>query len=83
LTDLLDKHSKSSSWWRDDRNVETHLDFEKLYLSRNEELVEGKVMLDSLKLFDALNAVYQFLDNMHSCIYNSLVELYLNGELKE
>lgn len=83
LTTLLEKHSTSSSWWRDDRNVETHLDCEKLFISRNKELIEGKVMLDSLMLFDALNAVYQFLGNMHSCIQNTLTEQYLNGELME
>lgn len=83
LTTLLEKHSTSSSWWRDDRNVETHLDCERLFISRNKELIEGKVMLDSLMLFDALNAVYQFLGNMHSCIQNTLTEQYLNGELKE
>lgn len=83
LTTLLEKHSTSSSWWRDDRNVETHLDCEKLYMSRNTELVEGKVMLESLMLFDALYAVYLFLGNMHSCIQNTLNEQYLNGELKE
>lgn len=83
LTSLLEKHSTSSSWWRNDRNVETHLDCGKLYMSRNTELVEGKVMLDFLMLFDALNAVDHFLDNMHSCIHNTLTEQYLNGELKE
>lgn len=83
LTSLLEEHSKSSSWWRDERNVETHLDAGKLYDSRCEDIVECKVMMESLKLFDTLFAAECFLSNMHACFRNSLVEMYLRGELKE
>ena len=83
LSSLLEEHSKSSSWWKDERNVETHLDVEKLYESRCEEVVESKVMIDSLKLFNTLYAVNLFLTNMHSCFYNYLLDKYQRGELKE
>lgn len=83
LSLLLENHSKSSSWWRDERNVETHLDTEKLYESRCEEIVESKVMMDSQKLFNALNAVFQFLTNMKACQRNFLVGIYQRGELQE
>lgn len=83
LSSLLDEHSKSSSWWRDERNVETHLDANKLYETRCEDIVESKVMTDSLKLFDTLFAVECFLSNMHACFRNSLVDMYLREELKE
>lgn len=83
LSSLLEEHSNSSSWWRDERNVETHLDIEKLYISRCEDVVESKVMLDSLKLFRTLYAVNLFLSNMHTCLYNYLVDKYHRGELKE
>lgn len=83
LSYLLEEHSKSSSWWRDERNVETHLDIEKLYMSRCEDVVESKVMLDSLKLFRTLYAVDLFLTNMHTCLYNYTVDKYKRGELKE
>lgn len=81
LTHCLDEHSKSSSWWRDERNLETHLEAEKLYISRMEENVESKVMIDSLKLFDTLQAVNQFLTNAHACITNYLINKYKQGEL--
>ena len=81
LSNLLKHHSESSSWWKDERNVETHLDAKKLYDSRNEELVESEVMMDSMKLFDTLFAVFLFLKNMHGCIYNDLVGKYYRGEL--
>ena len=83
LTDLLEKQSNISSWWKDERNHETHLDTEKLYKSRQEEIVESKVMMDSMKLFNTLMAVSNFLGNAHACLYNFLVEKYHRGELSE
>ena len=41
LSSLLEEHSKSSSWWRDERDIETHLDTEKLYDSRCEDIIES------------------------------------------
>lgn len=80
LSILLEDYSKSS-WWKDERNYEVHLDVEKLYESRQEELIESKVMMDMMKLFNSLNAVNCFLENMHTCLYNFCVKKYLNGEL--
>lgn len=81
LTFHLERHAKSSSWWREERNLETHLDAEKLYESRQEEIIESKVMMDSMKLYSSLLAVNLFLSNMHTCIYNSFVKIYHKGEL--
>lgn len=81
LGDLLERHSKSSSWWRDERDVETHLDAEELYASRQEEIIESKVMMDSSKLFNTLLAVDRFLTNMHACLMNCLREKIRRGEL--
>ena len=83
LSSLLEGHSKSSSWWKDERDVETHLDTEKLYDSRCEDIIESKVMMDSLKLYNTLYAVNNFLFNMHSCIYNFCIDKYKRGELNE
>lgn len=82
LTYHLEKHSKSSSWWRQERNLETHMDAEKLYESRQEEIIESKVMMDSMKLFNTLLAVNHFLTNVHACLFNYLVGRYKRGELK-
>lgn len=83
LTSLLENHSKSSSWWCDERDAETHLNAEELYTSRCEDIIESKVMVESLKLFDTLFAVDCFLTNMHACFHNSLLDMYRRGELKE
>ena len=80
LSILLEDYSKSS-WWKDERNYEVHLEVEKLYESRQEELIESKVMMDMMKLFNSLHAVNCFLENMHTCLYNFCVKKYLNGEL--
>ena len=81
LTHLLEKHARSSSWWREERNLETHLDAVKLYDSRQENIIESKVMMDSMKLFDTLSAVNAFLSNLHKCLLNFCVEKYHRGEI--
>lgn len=81
LTCHLEKHAKSSSWWKEERDLETHLDTEKLYVSRQEEIIESKVMMDSMKLFNTLLAVNNFLTNVHACLFNFLVTKYKRGEL--
>ena len=83
LTFHLEKHAKSSSWWKEERNLETHMDTEKLYVSRQEEIIESKVMMDSMKLFNTLLAVNHFLGNVHACLFNFLVGKYKRGGLKE
>ena len=83
LTYHLEKHAKSSSWWKEERNLETHMDTEKLYVSRQEEIIESKVMMDSMKLFNTLLAVNHFLTNVHDYLFNFLVGKYKRGELKD
>ena len=59
------------------------MDTEKLYVSRQEEIIESKVMMDSMKLFNTLLAVNLFLTNVHACLFNFLVGKYKRGELKD
>ena len=82
LTFLLQKQSQSSSWWKEERNLETHMDAVKLYYSRQEELIESKVMMDSMKLYCSLMAVSDYLENLHTCLYNYIVDKYQRGELR-
>jgi len=83
LTFLLERQSKTSSWWRDIRNYEIHIDAEKLYLSRTEVIEESKEMMETLRLYNALLAVDHFLTNATACIRNRMVTLYREGRLKE
>lgn len=83
LTFQLEKQSKISSWWKDERDYETHIDSEKLYDSRMVEIEESKEMMETLRLYNALLAVNPFLANAHACLRNYLVEKYQKGEIKE
>lgn len=83
LTYHLEMHAKTSSWWKEVRNWETHLDAEKLYNSRQEDIIESKVMMDSMKLFSTLLAVNYFLTNVHAYLSNIQIEKYKRGEIKE
>lgn len=59
------------------------MDAVKLFDSRQEEIIESKVVIDSTKLFCSLMAVSDYLANLHTCLYNYLVEKYQRGELKD
>lgn len=83
LTYQLENQSKISSWWKDERDYETHIDSERLYDSRMVEIEESKEMMETLRLYDALFAVNHFLTNAHACLRNYLVEKYRRGEIKE
>ena len=80
---LLDNYAKSFSWWKDERVYEVHLEIENLYASRQEEIIESKVVMDMTKLFNVLLAVNNFLSNVHTCLYNFLVGKYKRGELTD
>ena len=83
LSVCLEKHARSSTWWKDERCFETHQDTLKLLESRYVEIEEGRVVMESLQLFDALLAVNKFLGNANGCIVNALLDKYHKGELKE
>lgn len=83
LTALLENQSKSSSWWKEERDNETHIDSEKLYNSRMVDIKESKEMMETLQLYNALFAVNHFLGNAHAYLTNLLVDKYRRGELKE
>lgn len=83
LTNLLEEQANSSSWWREERNLETHLDTEELFRSRQAEIIESKVMMDSMKLFSTLLAINQFLSYVNQSLSNYLIIKYRRGEIKE
>ncbi len=81
LTYCLEQHARSSSWWKPERDLETHLGAEEWYDSRQEEIIESKVMMDSMKLFSALLAVDHFLTKAHGYLRDTLFRMYQKGEL--
>lgn len=83
LSERLEEHSKSSSWWKDERDLETHLDAERLYESRCEEIIESKVMMDATKLFATLYAIQLFMTNVHAYFHNTILKNYREQEAKK
>lgn len=76
LDDLLKQHASRSSWWKDERDAETHLDAWGILKTRQRELDESTVMLESLQLIGAIDAVSHFLQNLHAGLTNWLNDLY-------
>lgn len=72
LDKLLEKRSRGGSWWKEERDLETHLDAIGLYESRQEEIVESKVMMESLDLYNSLLAVNYFVETMNAMVCNTL-----------
>ena len=74
LSEKLKEQSVSPTWWKGERDVETHIDAEKLYESRCEEIIESEVMMDVTKLLNTLYAVQLFTTNVHACFHNTILK---------
>ena len=72
---LLDlKHlSEQSSWWKDERNIEVHLDMSQLYKTRHEEINESKVAMESHLLIDLLVKINRLMGRMHQAYLNYMM----------
>ena len=72
---LLDlKHlSEQSSWWKDERNIEVHLDMSQLYKTRHEEINESKVAMESHLLIDLLVQINKLMGRMHQAYIDYMV----------
>ena len=57
--------SKQSSWWKDERNTEVHLDMSQLYKARHEEINESKVAMEAHLLIDLLVQINKLMGRMH------------------
>ena len=83
ISELLEKQARIDTWWRNERNCETHLDTLGLYKSRSEVLIEKKVILDSIPLLNALWVVERFLENVNGHITNIMIGYYKMGMLNK
>ena len=61
----LKRLSERSSWWRDERNREVHLDMSQLYKARHEEINESKVAMEAHLLIDLLVQINRLMGRMH------------------
>ena len=75
LQTSLEAYAKDS-WWKNERNYETHLDIDGLYKSRNEEIIEGKTIMESTELITILLRVHDFIKELHIVYCNTLMERF-------
>lgn len=75
ITNGLEAISNSFNWWKEERNIETHIDAFALYDSRCVEIDESRVMMDSLRLIDALNEVQNYTTKVHGCYVNTINQM--------
>lgn len=72
----LEQYSKDA-WWVHDRNIETHLDIDELHKSRQEEIIEGKVIMESMELINILLRIHDFITQLHGAYCETLRQRYI------
>ena len=77
----LEKYSKDM-WWMNERNIETHLDVDALYEYRREEIIESKVIMESMELVNILLRVHDFITKLHGSYCETLVQQYLRQQVE-
>ena len=69
----LKQLSEQSAWWKDERNIEVHLDMTQLYKSRHEEINESKVAMEAHLLIDLLVQINKLMGRMHQAYINYMM----------
>ena len=70
----LKQLSGQSSWWKDERNTEVHLDMSQLYKTRHEEINESKVAMEAQLLMGLLVQINKLMGRMHQAYINYISE---------
>ena len=76
LSKELEKLSTSFDWWKNERNLEVHLDPDKLLESRMEELNESKYMMESYEFIILLNKVKKLLFEIYTAYHSFAISHY-------
>ena len=69
----LKQLSEQSTWWKDERNIEVHLDITQLYKSRHEEINESKVAMEAHLLIDLLVQINKLMGRMHQAYIDYMI----------
>ena len=69
----LKQLSEQSTCWKDERNIEVHLDMTQLYKSRSEEINESKVAMEAHLLIDLLVQINKLMGRMHQAYINYMM----------
>lgn len=69
----LKQLSEQSAWWKDERNIEVHIDMTQLYKSRHEEINESKVAMEAHLLIDLLVQINKLMGRMHQAYIDYMI----------
>ena len=69
----LKQLSEQSAWWKDERNIEVHLDMTQLYKSRHEEINESKVAMEAHLLIDLLVQINKLMGRMYQAYIDYMI----------
>ena len=69
----LKQLSEQSTWWKDERNTEVHLDMSQFYKTRHEEINESKVAIESQLLIGLLVQINKLMGRMHQAYIDYMV----------
>ena len=69
----LKQLSEQSTCWKDERNIEVHLDMTQLYKSRSEEINESKVAMEAHLLIDLLVQINKLMGRMHQAYIDYMI----------
>ena len=69
----LKQLSEQSTWWKDERNIEVHLDMTQLHKSRHEEINESKVAMEAHLLIDLLVQINRLMGRMHQAYIDYMI----------
>ncbi len=75
LSDLaqISKHP----WWKEERNVEVHINAVRLYELRHEEVNESKVAMETMQLIKLFNRFNHLIAEMHRALLDYMVARYV------
>ena len=61
------------SWWKETRNIEVHIDADRLYASRHEPVNESKVAMEAYRLIDFFNRLNSLMARMNRACINFMI----------
>ena len=71
--------ASQTTWWRETRNVEVHIDADQLYVSRHEPVNESKVVMDAHLLINLFTRFNRLMSQMNRTCINFMMK-YLKAD---
>ncbi len=66
-----------SSWWKEERNAEVHIDASKLYELRHEGINESKEIMEAVQLTELFNRFNNLIARLHKVYLNYMIAQFI------